>query len=101
MGDIEVLSVPSLSGSGVAYAYAVKAGPWIFLTGHEAYNFETGGTAAVDGPPGFPDFDKARQRREAEFIFERMRTTLAAFGSDFKHALRLDQYYPAPSAVVH
>jgi enamine deaminase RidA (YjgF/YER057c/UK114 family) len=101
MSDIEVLSVPSLAGSGVPYAYAVKAGPWIFLTGHEGFDFETGSTAAVDGPPGFPTYDKARPRREAEFIFERMRTTLAKFGSGFKHAVRLDQYYPAPSSVLH
>ena len=39
MSDLEVKSVASLAGSGVPYAYAVKAGPWIFLTGHEAFEF--------------------------------------------------------------
>ena len=29
------------------------AGPWIFLTGHEAYDWETG-IDEVTGPPGFP-----------------------------------------------
>jgi hypothetical protein len=32
----EVKAVERLLGSGVSYAYAVKAGPWVFLTGHEA-----------------------------------------------------------------
>jgi enamine deaminase RidA (YjgF/YER057c/UK114 family) len=100
MGELKILSVPSLAGSGVPYAYAVKAGPWIFLTGHEAYDFESGSIDTVAGPPGFPTFDKLRPRREAEFIFDRMRKTLEELGSDLDHALRLDQYYPAPSAVV-
>jgi enamine deaminase RidA (YjgF/YER057c/UK114 family) len=101
MCDLKILSVPSLAGSGVPYAYAVKAGPWIFLTGHEAYDFETGSVAAVAGPPGFPTYDKAGARREADFIFGRMRETLEGLGSDLEHALRLDQFYPAPAAVVH
>ena len=39
MADIEVRSVEGLAGSAVPYAYAVKAGPWLFLTGHEAFDF--------------------------------------------------------------
>ena len=30
------------------------AGPWIFLTGHEAYDWQTGISDEVTGPPGFP-----------------------------------------------
>jgi hypothetical protein len=33
MAGIEVRAVEHLAGSGVAYAYAVKAGPWVFFTG--------------------------------------------------------------------
>ena len=36
MANIEVRSVDGLAGSALPYAYAVKAGPWLFLTGHEA-----------------------------------------------------------------
>jgi hypothetical protein len=39
---LEVKSIDRLLGTPVSYAYAVKAGPWIFLTGHEAYDWETG-----------------------------------------------------------
>jgi len=42
MATLEVRSVPNLLGTPVSYAYAVKAGPWIFLTGHEAFDFERG-----------------------------------------------------------
>src|SRR5262245_24441488 len=31
-----------LVGSAINYAYAVKAGPWVFLNGHEAFDFERG-----------------------------------------------------------
>ena len=54
MATLEVRSVEHLLGTGVPYAYAVKAGPWIFLTGHEAFDFDAGVTDAVSGPPGFP-----------------------------------------------
>jgi hypothetical protein len=42
MAMLDVKSVPNLLGTSVSYAYAVKSGPWIFLTGHEAFDFESG-----------------------------------------------------------
>src|SRR3954462_13951573 len=49
---LEVKSV-DLLGMPVAYACAVKAGPWVFLTGHEAFDWETGEVdASVSGPAG-------------------------------------------------
>ena len=99
---LEVRSVENLAGTPVSYAYAVKAGPWLFLTGHEAYDWRTGAVdEAVSGPPGYPLFGRHHQsRREADFIFNRMRGLLAEFGCDFAHAVRLDQYYPNPRAVA-
>jgi hypothetical protein len=35
-------SAEHLVGSVVNYAYAVKAGPFVFLNGHEGYDFDTG-----------------------------------------------------------
>jgi len=65
---LEVKSVPNLLGTSVSYAYAVKAGPWIFLTGHEAFDFERGIPEEVAGPSGFPLFGRPRSRREGDFI---------------------------------
>jgi hypothetical protein len=42
MAGPEVKAVGNLLGTPVSYAYAVKAGPWIFLNGHEAFDFESG-----------------------------------------------------------
>ena len=99
MANIEIRSVESLAGTAVPYAYAVKAGPWLFLTGHEAFDFAAGPAPEVEGPAGFPSFGAPRLKREAEFILKRMRKTLAEFGSDFKHSVRVDQYYPVFEAV--
>jgi hypothetical protein len=99
MPGVEVKSV-DLLGMPVSYAYAVKAGPWIFLTGHEAFDFESGIPEAVAGPPGFPLFGKPRSRREGDFTLQRMRRILREFGSDLSHAVRLDQFYPNPAAVA-
>ena len=70
---LDVKSVDRLLGTPVSYAYAIKAGPWIFLTGHEAYDWETGTSDEVTGPPGFPLHGRQRSRREGDFILRRMR----------------------------
>jgi enamine deaminase RidA (YjgF/YER057c/UK114 family) len=99
---IEVKSIKHLLGTPVPYAYAVKAGPWVFLTGHEAFDWQTGGVdAAVSGPAGFPAHGRHHpSRREADFVLHRMRQILGEFGTDLAHAVRLDQYYPNPRAVA-
>lgn len=99
MPGLEVKSVDKLLGTPVAYAYAVKAGPWIFLTGHEALDFDSGVPEEVAGPAGFPLYGRSRSRREADFILRRMRGILREMGADLTNAVRLDQYYPTPKAV--
>src|SRR5438309_427235 len=96
---LEVRSV-DLLGTSVPYAYAVKAGPWVFLTGHEAYDWQAGITDDVAGLPGFPLYGHHRSRREGDFILRRMRRLLEEFGTDLAHSIRLDQYYPNPRAVA-
>ena len=63
MAMLDVKSVPNLLGTSVSYAYAVKSGPWIFLTGHEAFDFVSGFPEEVAGPSGFPLFGRSRSRR--------------------------------------
>ena len=97
---LDVRFVENLLGTSVRYAYAVKAGPWVFLTGHEAYDWGTGISEEVTGPPGFPLYGQHRSRREGDFILRRMRRLLGEFGTDLAHSVRLDQYYPNPRAVA-
>jgi enamine deaminase RidA (YjgF/YER057c/UK114 family) len=86
-------------GSGVNYAHTVKAGPFIFINGHEAYDFATGPVQAVEGPAGFADFGRPKLRRESDYLLERMGKLLKSFGTDFAHGIRLDQYYTDPNST--
>jgi len=99
MSKLEVKSVERFLGTGINYAYAVKAGPWIFLTGHEAIDFEKGVPSEVAGHPGFPSFGLPRFRREGDYILARIRKTLREFGSDLPNGVRLDQFYKNINAV--
>lgn len=96
---ITVKSVERVAGSSVNYAYAVKAGQFIFLNGHEAYDFEKGLAPEVEGPPGYPLSGAPPLRREADYILNRMRTILKEFGADLPNAVRVDQYYTKGAAV--
>jgi enamine deaminase RidA (YjgF/YER057c/UK114 family) len=98
-GSINFMTAERLVGSAVNYAYAVKAGPFVFLNGHEGFDFAAGTVPAVAGPPNFPGFGKPALRREADFIFDRMGRTLKLLGTDFPQAVRLDQYYTEGDAV--
>jgi enamine deaminase RidA (YjgF/YER057c/UK114 family) len=97
---LEVKAV-DLLGMPVPYAYAVKAGSWVFLTGHEAFDWASGAVdPAVTGAPGFPLYGQHTSRREADFVLRRMRQILAELETDLAHSIRLDQYYPNPRAVA-
>ncbi len=90
-----------LVASAIKYAYAVKAGPWVFLNGHEAFDFERGLAAEVEGPPGNRLSGRPPLRREADYLLRRMRSILKEFGTDLSNAVRVDQFYtkgPAASA---
>lgn len=88
-----------LAGGAVNHAYAVKAGSLVFLNGHEAFDFATGLTAEVEGPPGNRLSGRPPLRREADYLLRRMRSILREFGADLDDAVRVDQYYTGGAAV--
>ena len=96
---LTIKSVERLAGSAVNFAYAVKAGPWIFLNGHEAYDFERGLAPEVEGQVGHRLSGRPPLRREADYILRRMRAILKEFGSDLPDAVRVDQFYTMGQAV--
>ena len=88
-----------LVGSTINLAYAVKAGPWVFLNGHEAFDFERGLVPEVEGPPGNRLSGRPPLRGEADYLLHRMRTILKEFGGDLPNAVRVDQFYTKGPAV--
>jgi enamine deaminase RidA (YjgF/YER057c/UK114 family) len=88
-----------LVGSALDYAYAVKAGPWVFLNGHEAFDFEQGLAPEVEGPVGNRLSGRPPLRREADYLLRRMRGILKELGTDLPNAVRVDQFYTMGPAV--
>jgi len=97
MAMLEVKSVPNLLGTRFL-RLCVKAGPWIFLTGHEAFDFERAPRGA-SWSIRLPAIRAAAQPTRGRFILQRMGRILREFGSDLGNGVRLDQYYPTPAAV--
>jgi enamine deaminase RidA (YjgF/YER057c/UK114 family) len=93
------ISPTRLGGSGVLYGQGVKAGSWLFFTGHEANDFEHGLMPFVRGKPGLPLAGQPRYRREGDFLFQRFARLLAENGSDLRNIVRIDQFYPAAECV--
>jgi enamine deaminase RidA (YjgF/YER057c/UK114 family) len=83
----------------IVYAQGVRAGSWLFFTGHEATDFENGIAPAVAGKPGLPLGGVARYRREGDFLYQRLAKLIAAEGGNLHHIVRVDQYYPSAECV--
>ena len=98
-GPVKFLTAEHFVGSTLHVAYAAKAGPFVFLNGHEAFDFDQGVVPAVAGPTGFEEYGTPPLRREADYLLERMGRVLKELGSDLAHSVRLDQYYTGPDAV--
>ncbi len=92
------LLIKKISRSKVLYAQGMKAGRWIFATGHMATDFKNGLAPAVFNPR-LPHYGKPKNEREAEIIFGNLKNVLRSGGSDFANVVRLDQYYSTWKAV--
>ena len=99
MSDVRPIAPIRIAHTDILYAQGVRAGSWLFFTGHEATDFECGIAAAVAGRPGLPLGGAPRHRREGDFLFERFARLITAEGGDLRHIVRVDQYYPDAAAV--
>jgi len=83
----------------VRYAPGVRAGRWVFATGHKGTADFTSGMAprvtdAAASRHGLP-----RHKREAQQVFANLERVLKAGGTDRRHVVRLDQYYSGGQVV--
>lgn len=99
MADVEYLKPTPFGDGEILFAQGAKAGPWIFFTGHEATDFTSGIAPDVAGKPGLPLAGLSRYRREGDHIVKRLTDMVKAAGSDLRHIVRVDQYYPTHLAV--
>lgn len=99
MSDVKPLSPVRIGDTDIVFAPGMRAGPWIFFTGHEATDFENGIAPEVAGVPGLPLGGVARYRREGDFVLGRIAKMLEAEGSQLNHIVRTDQFYPRGECV--
>jgi enamine deaminase RidA (YjgF/YER057c/UK114 family) len=83
----------TIQPGNIRYAPGVRAGRWVFATGHKGTADFVSGMApeVIDGSAprhGLPKFKKEAQR-----IFANFAKVLKAGGTDRKHVVRVDQYY--------
>ena len=99
MSDVKPIAPVRIGQTDILYAQGIRAGSWLFFTGHEATDFEHGIAAPVIGKPGQPLGGAPRYLREGRFIFDRFAKLIAAEGGDLRHIVRVDQYYPRAECV--
>ena len=96
---VEPLLPVTLPGSDIRYAPGVRAGRWIFATGHSATEGKVSGISPAVLRPALPSWDGSKHRRESDRIFANLARVLKAGGGDARSIVRLDQYYTDYRAV--
>lgn len=99
MSDVKPIAPVRIGQTDILFAQGIRAGSWLFFTGHEATDFENGIAAEVRGKPGLPRGGAPRYLREGKFILDRLTKLITAEGGDLHHIVRLDQYYPRAECV--
>jgi enamine deaminase RidA (YjgF/YER057c/UK114 family) len=89
----------TLQQGDIRYAPGVRAGRWIFATGHKGVADFSSGMAPEVIDESAPRYGEPRHKKEARRIFANLGRVLEAGGSDRRHVVRIDQYYTAARAV--
>jgi enamine deaminase RidA (YjgF/YER057c/UK114 family) len=98
MREVEALLPVTLNG-GIRYAPGVRAGDWIFATGHKATTEYVGGIAPEVVNAALPHWNASKLRREADRIFANVSKVIAAGGGSMDRVVRVDQNYTSGRAV--
>jgi enamine deaminase RidA (YjgF/YER057c/UK114 family) len=96
--QVESLLPVTLPG-GVHYAPGVRAGRWVFATGHKGTAGFSGCMAPEVIDSAAPRHGAPKHKKEARRIFANLDQILAAGGAERSHAVRIDQYYANVRAV--
>ena len=89
----------TIEQGGIRYAPGMKAGRWIFATGHKGNADFAGGMSADVMREALPSWDSSKHWRESDQIFANLGRVLQAGGSRFGNIVRVDQYYTDYRAV--
>jgi enamine deaminase RidA (YjgF/YER057c/UK114 family) len=91
--------LPAIQPGGVRYAPGVRAGRWVFATGHKGVADFSGGMAPEVVDASAPLHGLPKHKKEALRIFANFDKVLKAGGTGRKHVVRVDQYYTGGQVV--
>ena len=89
---VEPLLPVTIAQGGILYAPGIKAGRWIFATGHKGNADFTGGIAPAVVSAGHPSWVTSKHRRESDQIFANLGRVIKAGGRSFGNIVRVDHY---------
>jgi enamine deaminase RidA (YjgF/YER057c/UK114 family) len=89
----------TIQPGNVRYAPGVRAGRWVFATGHKGTADFARGMAPEVIDQAAPRHGLPKYKKEAQRIFANLSKVLKAGGSDCDHVVRLDQYYTGGHVV--
>ena len=95
---VEPLLPVTLGNGRVRYAPGMRAGSWVFASGHMAQDYGHGIAASVLRE-GAPNAAGPKSAREAARVFDNVEAVLAAGGSALDRVVRTDQYYTTVAMV--
>lgn len=88
----------TIDPGGIRYAPGVRAGRWVFATGHKGTaDFASMAPEVLDAAA--PNLGLPKHKKEAQRIFANLAQVLEAGGTGRAHVVRIDQYYGSPRAV--
>ena len=96
---VQPLLPVTFARGGARYAPGVKAGRWVFATGHKGVDDYAGPMAPDVLRNELPGSESPKYRRESDRIFANLQRVLRAGGSDLGNVVRVDQYCSASRAV--
>ena len=89
----------TIQPGNIHYAPGVRAGRWVFATGHKGTADFVSGMAPEVIDAAAPRHSVPKYKKEARRIFANFAKVLKAGGSDRKHVVRVDQYYSGGQVV--
>ena len=89
----------TIQPGGIRYAPGVRAGRWVFATGHKGTADFAGSMSPEVVDAAAPRHGLPKHKKEARRIFANFDKVLKAGGTDRRHVVRVDQYYTGGQVV--
>jgi len=89
----------TIQPGNIHYAPGVRAGRWVFATGHKGTADFVNGMASEVVDAAAPRHGESKYKKEARRIFSNFAKVLRAGGTDRRNVVRVDQYYTGGHVV--